>query len=388
MKEAVGAIVAAAGRGERLGRGPKALVSLAGRPLLRWALLSLADCPLVSEIVIAAPPEEETAVRRLAGDFPQVRAVVPGGEHRQHSVARGLAALSGEVRWVVVHDAARPLVTPGLVEAVIRAAWEAGAALAAVPVADTLKEGRERVTRTLSREGVWQAQTPQAFRRDWLERAHRQAAREGYVATDDSALLEKYGYPVRLVRGNRLNLKITEPEDLAWAEAWLERSAPVRVGIGFDAHRLVEGRRLVLGGVEIPFPRGLEGHSDADALCHAVMDALLGAAGERDIGHWFPPADPRFRAARSLELLRQVADTLRRRGWVPVNVDLTVVAEAPLLAPYLPQMKINLAEALGLAPEAVGVKATTAEGMGALGRGEGIAAWAVCSARFPGRSGP
>lgn len=384
MKERVGAILAAAGQGERLGLGPKALVPLAGCPLLEWALQSVEG--LADEVVVVAPPAALEAVRRLVGEPGRFGAVsvVAGGAHRQESVWRGLAALSPTVRWVIVHDAARPFAGRDLVRRVVQAAREVGAALAAAPVVDTLKQGADRVGRTVPREGMWQAQTPQAFRRDWLEEGHRRARADGFLGSDDSVLVERLGYPVRIVPSSRYNLKITDPDDLAWAEQ-VQTAGGVRVGMGFDVHPLVPGRPLVLAGVEVPWSAGLGGHSDGDVICHALMDALLGAAGERDIGHWFPPSDPRFRGACSRDLLGQVVARLRERGFYPLNADVTVVAEEPILSPFIPAMKAGLASVLGIGPGAVGVKATTAEGLGALGRREGMAAWAVCALRAPGR---
>ncbi|MDI6894061.1 MAG: 2-C-methyl-D-erythritol 4-phosphate cytidylyltransferase [Bacillota bacterium] len=391
MSERVGAILAAAGQGERLGLGPKALVPLAGLPLLAWALQSLRGSGLVEEVAVVVPPgaEEEVGhrVRDLPGEAGAVCTVVPGGAHRQESVSRGLAALSPAVRWVVVHDVARPLATADLVVRVVEAAREAGAALAAVPVVDTLKEGGATVRRTVPREGMWQAQTPQAFRRDLLEEAHRRARVEGYLGTDDSVLVERLGHPVRLVSSSRDNLKVTVAEDLELAESVVRGRWGMRVGMGFDIHPLAPGRPLVLAGVEVPSPVGLAGHSDGDVICHALMDALLGAAGERDIGFWFPPSDPRFRGAHSRDLLGQVVAGLAGRGLVPVNADVTVVAEEPRLAPFIPAMKASLAAALGVDEGMVAVKATTAEGLGALGRREGMAAWAVCAMVAAGRRG-
>ncbi|HHY94550.1 MAG TPA: 2-C-methyl-D-erythritol 4-phosphate cytidylyltransferase, partial [Firmicutes bacterium] len=210
MKEKLSAIVPAAGQGERLGKGPKALVALAGRPLLCWCLETLQSSPWVDELVVAAPPEQESRTRALAQAYPKVRAVVPGGPHRQQSVANALPALSPDAAWVMVHDGARPLLDSRLVEDVVLTARAVGAAVAAIPVVDTIKLAEplgRRVARTVPREGLWLVQTPQVFRRDWFEEAHRAAGAEGWLVTDDSALVEKLGYPVELVRASRYNLK-------------------------------------------------------------------------------------------------------------------------------------------------------------------------------------
>jgi 2-C-methyl-D-erythritol 4-phosphate cytidylyltransferase / 2-C-methyl-D-erythritol 2,4-cyclodiphosphate synthase len=396
----VAAVVPAAGQGERLGGDvPKSLVLLRGRPLVQYALEVLQQVPEIESIVVVAPPDAVDAVRRLAESarLSKVAAVVPGGRDRQASVASGLAALPPGADVVLVHDGVRPFLSPSLVSAVAAAAASEGSATAAVPVAETLKSGEgDWVVATVDRSGLYSVQTPQAFRRALLEEAHREAERQGFRGTDDAALVERLGHPVRIVPGSPRNLKVTVPEDLALAEAILrqaETPAAPRVGIGFDAHRFASGRPLILGGVEVAAPRGLLGHSDADVVVHAVMDALLGAAGCGDIGRQFPPEDPAYAGARSLALLVQVRDLLAGRGWRAANVDVVVMAEAPRLSPFIPAMRAAMAGALGLAADQVNVKATTVEGMGAIGREEGIAAQAVATlervpavSRNPGRA--
>ncbi len=396
----VGAVVPAAGRGERFGGPvPKSLIPLGGRPLLRYPLDVLQRVDEVEAIVVAAPAEAVGAVEALARDaqLSKVVAVVPGGGDRQASVAAGLAALPPGPPLVVVHDGVRPFVSAGLVRAVVEAAVRCGAATAAVPVAETITRGEDGwVEATLDRSRLYHVQTPQAFDRALLEQAHRAATGEGFRGTDDASLVERLGHRVRLVPGSPLNLKVTVPEDLVLAGALLRDSRPPapapRVGIGFDAHRFAAGRPLVLGGVEIPAPRGLAGHSDADVVVHAVMDALLGAAGCGDIGRHFPPDDPRYAGARSLVLLSRVRDLLAARGWRAAHVDVTVMAEAPRLAPHAPAMREAIAGTLGVGEDRVNVKATTLEGMGAIGRAEGIAAQAVASLEAlpaaPGEAGP
>jgi 2-C-methyl-D-erythritol 4-phosphate cytidylyltransferase/2-C-methyl-D-erythritol 2,4-cyclodiphosphate synthase len=366
-----------------MGAVPKPFLPLAGRPMLTHALRALLEVPEVHEAVVVAPPEYLDAARACTAAFPRIAAVVPGGEERQDSVAAGLEAVP-RAEWVVVHDAARPLVSPELVRRVLAAAAETGAATAAIPSRDTLKEvAGGVVTRTLDRERIWQVQTPQAFRAALLRAAHARAREEGLRATDDAGLVEAAGGVVRVVEGEALNLKVTTPEDLEVAEAVVaqrEGRGAVRTGIGYDAHRLVPGRRLVLGGVTIPFDRGLAGHSDADAVLHALMDALLGAAGLPDIGHHFP-AQERFRGADSRRLLAEVVSRVRAAGFLPAQVDVVVLAEEPRLAPHLPEMRRVMAELLGVEEGAVGIKATTTDGLGAIGRGEGIAAQAVATLR-------
>jgi len=310
---------------------------------------------------------------------------VLGGARRQDSVAAGLAEV-GDAEIVVVHDGARPFAAASLFAAVVRAVADgADAAIVAVPLTDTLKRvSNGRVVETLDRSAFALAQTPQAFRRTALGIALATAAERGSTVTDEATLVEELGGSVVVVPSVASNLKLTIPEDLTVAEAIARDRRPVRqplvrTGIGYDVHRLVSGRRLVLGGVEIPFDRGLDGHSDADALLHAIADALLGAAALGDIGAHFPPSDPAFKDADSLLLLAAVGGLLSAAGYDVVNVDATVIAEVPRLMPYVEGMRAAIAGALSLAVDRVGVKATTNEGMGFPGRGEGIAALAVAT---------
>ena len=376
------AVIVAAGRGERLGATiPKAFVAVAGVPMLLHAARRVALSPEVGRIVVVVGASDVDRARMLLMQHGvrNVTAVVPGGAHRQDSVFAGLSHL-GEAPVAVVHDGARPLVPPDVVTAVIQAAVEAGAASAGLPVRETVKlvDGAD-ARQTLDRDRLWVAHTPQAFRTALLREAHHRAKAEGFYGTDDAVLVERLGYAVRMVEDSPRNLKVTVPADLDLAEAYAGQRQMVRTGIGYDAHRLALGRLLRVGGVEIPWPRGLAGHSDADVLAHAIMDALLGGAGLGDLGRHFPPGDPAFRGADSIELLRRVAAMAAGAGWRVVHVDSTVLAEAPRLAPYIPQMRERLAAALGVDSSTVNVKATTTEGMGAIGRGEGIAAHAVAT---------
>ena len=376
------AVIVAAGRGERLGATiPKAFVAVAGVPMLLHAARRVALSPEVGRIVVVvgALDVDRARVLLMQHGVRNVTAVVPGGAHRQDSVFAGLSHL-GEAPVAVVHDGARPLVLPDVVTAVIQAAAEAGAASAGLPVLETVKlvDGVD-ARQTLDRDRLWVAHTPQAFRTALLREAHHRAKAEGFYGTDDAVLVERLGYAVRMVEDSPRNLKVTVPADLDLAEAYAGQRRIIRTGIGYDAHRLALGRLLRVGGVEIPWPRGLAGHSDADVLAHAIMDALLGAAGLGDLGRHFPPGDPAFRGADSIELLRRVTAMAAGAGWRVVHVDSTVLAEAPRLAPYIPQMQERLAAALGVDSSAVNIKATTTEGMGAIGRGEGIAAHAVAT---------
>jgi 2-C-methyl-D-erythritol 4-phosphate cytidylyltransferase/2-C-methyl-D-erythritol 2,4-cyclodiphosphate synthase len=381
------AVVPAAGRGERFGGAvPKSLVMLRGRPLVQYALATLQDVSEIEAIAVVVPAEAVGTVSEMTrrAGLTKVAAVVPGGADRQASVDLGLRALPPGPDLVLVHDGARPFLSRALAAEVLAAAARDGSATAALPIGETVKRGEgEWVRETLDRASLYRIQTPQAFRRSLLERAHEVAARQGFRGTDDAVLVERVGSRVRLIPGDPTNLKVTVPEDLRLAEALLGGSGDAarapRVGVGFDAHRFGDGRRLMLGGVEIPHPRGLLGHSDADVIVHAVMDALLGAAGCGDIGHHFPPTDPAYRDANSLALLAKVRTLLSDGGWRPVHVDVVVLAEAPRLAPHVAAMRAAIGGALDLPAGSVNVKATTMEGLGAIGREEGIAAQAVAS---------
>jgi len=383
-------VLAAAGTGTRLGADlPKAFVEIDGTPLLRRAL-DTAGAAGARRIVVTVP--EQGAPRWIA----QVRELaagesvwaVPGGRTRQESVLLGLQALrtegtptDGPAHVVLVHDAARPCASVALWRRVAQEAARAGGAIPVLPSVDTLKElGPDgAVVRTIERTMVVRAQTPQGFRFDELLAAHLEAQAGGVQATDDAALFELAGRRVVTVAGEEGNVKITHREDLDQVARALGGAGALRVGYGYDTHPLVAGRRLVLGGVVIEHDRGLDGHSDADALAHAVTDALLGAAGLGDIGQKFPAEDARWKDADSIELLATVVADLRAAGFRPCNVDATILAEQPRLLPHLEAMRGRLAEALGVPTAAVNVKATRGEGMGPIGRGEGIAAHAVAT---------
>jgi 2-C-methyl-D-erythritol 4-phosphate cytidylyltransferase / 2-C-methyl-D-erythritol 2,4-cyclodiphosphate synthase len=279
---------------------------------------------------------------------------------------------------VLVHDAARPLVDVALVEAVAAAARRTGAAVPVLPVAETVKrvEGG-RVRETVDRDTLATAQTPQGFRYDVLRRAYDRAFADGVEVTDEAVAVERLGEPVEAVAGSARNRKVTGPDDLPWAEWMLSgTTAAWRVGTGFDVHRLVQGRPLMLGGVKVEHDRGLEGHSDGDCVVHAVCDALLGACGAGDMGRYFPSSDPRWQGAPSLGFLQEVVEIVIGRGYDIGNVDVTVVAERPRLAPYTEAMRESLGRGLRRPADAVSVKVKSSDGLGALGAAEGIAAHA------------
>ncbi len=380
----VAVIIAAGGQGTRLGAGvPKQWLAIGGRSLLDRSVAAFDAHPRVTEIVIVVPPGAGDAAVP-ATTTPQ--RIVTGGARRQDSVAEGFAAVSAGASVILVHDAARPFVTADVIDRAIDGALASGAVVPAVPVHDTVKQvvpGDTRVVGTLPRETLFLAQTPQAFRRDVLAAAI-DAGRAGASGTDEAMLAEQAGHDVRLVAGDDANVKITTATDLERARA---RSAPpaFRIGTGYDLHVFAEGRPFILGGVRIPYDRGLKGHSDADAVCHAVTDAILGAANLGDIGRLFPDTDPRYENADSLLLLADAAARVRDAGWQIVNVDVVVIAERPKIGPHAAAMQASLAGPLGVDPGAIAIKGKTNEGVDATGRGEALAVHAVA---LIGRRGP
>lgn len=335
-------------------------------------------------VVVAAPADYYQATidllhRYLSQQDIQKLIFTIGGVTRQDSVFAGLGALPADISLVLVHDAARPLIDQATIVRCLQGAAQYGAVIAAVPVKDTLKQATSSgvIEKTVDRTNLWQAQTPQAAQRELLEQAFAAATRQQFVGTDEASLLEAVGIPVRMVDGAERNLKITHPEDLQVAAALLQEEPRMKIGHGFDAHRLVSGRKLILGGVTIPFELGLDGHSDADVVAHALTDALLGALGSGDIGRHFPDSDPQYKGIDSLLLLEQVQQLAAARQYLLGNADITIVCQRPKLAPYLTEMQANLARCCGVFPEAINIKATTTEKMGYTGRGEGIAAHAV-----------
>ncbi|MDE2745234.1 MAG: 2-C-methyl-D-erythritol 4-phosphate cytidylyltransferase [Chloroflexota bacterium] len=378
----MGAIILAAGSSRRMGGGDKLLADLAGRPVLSWSLSAFEACEAVDELVVVTSATNRAAVAELCRGIGKLRALVTGGKERQDSVWAGLEALA-RIDLVAVHDGARPLITAeGIAGCIARAADGTGV-IAGGPSVDTIKVVGvdERVVDTPERSSLRAVATPQVFRAQTLLEAHKSARQDGILATDDAALVERLGETVVVHDVGEPNPKITAPSDLVLAEALLGARYEIRTGIGIDSHRFDSNRALVLGGIGIEDADGLAGHSDADVLTHAIIDALLGAAGLGDIGAHFGTSDPAWAGADSVGMLALVLEKLVRVGAEPQSVDATVIAERPRLRPHIAAMRQRLADALGLEQSAVNVAATTAEGMGALGRAEGMAAHAIATIR-------
>jgi 2-C-methyl-D-erythritol 4-phosphate cytidylyltransferase/2-C-methyl-D-erythritol 2,4-cyclodiphosphate synthase len=381
----VTAIIAAGGAGLPLGAGvPKQLLEVGATSILQRSVSAFGNHPDVDEVIVSLPPELAAAPPIEPDDGWGFKVVV-GGARRQDSVANAFKVIDSQTEVVLIHDAARPLVTEELISRTIRAAVEHGAAIAAQAVSDTVKRVRRgedslQIVETIPRESIFLAQTPQGFRVDVLRDAIA-LGESGVEATDEAALAERAGHVVHIVEAPAKNLKITTAEDLAEARRRLSdepiRIMAERVGTGYDLHRLVEGRPLVLGGIEVPSPRGALGHSDADVVCHAATDAILGAASLGDIGGHFPDSDQRWKDASSIDLLRQAVAMVHKSGFQVVNLDVVVILEQPKIAPHLLQIRTQLARVLEILVERVSVKGKTNEGVDAVGRGEAIAAHAV-----------
>ena len=376
-----GVVVVAAGRGTRMGGAlPKQYQPLAGQPVLQRTLARLAAHPRVGEIVVVIHPDDHA---RAAPLLPPGARFVPGGATRAASVAAGLAALPDGLGHVLIHDAARPLVTAALIDRVLDALAEADAAAPALPVTDALwrEDGAGGVAGAVSRAGLWRAQTPQGFALPAIRAAHAAAPAE---AADDVEVARAAGLAVRIVPGEESNIKITLPEDMARAARFLaaqegegRADMEVRLGNGYDVHRFGPGEAVMLCGVRVPHDRALQGHSDADVGLHAIADAIYGALAEGDIGRHFPPSDPQWKGAASDIFLRHAGELAAARGYRIGNVDCTLVCERPKIGPHASAMQARLAEILRLGPGRVSVKATTSERLGFTGREEGIAALAT-----------
>lgn len=383
----ISAIIPAGGAGKRLGAEiAKQYLLLHSRPVLAHTLLVFQKTEAISEIVLVLPPSDAESVRRQIIEpygLTKITAIVSGGLERQDSVRNGLRAIENGCDIVIVHDGVRPLLTKEMLLEVAAAAALEGAASIGVPVKDTIKETDDNhcVKTTLPRQRLWHTQTPQAFQYALLCRAHKMAESDHFQGTDDSSLVERMGIKTRMITGSYKNIKITTPEDLQIAECLMEkntrRQIAHRSGLGYDSHRFALRRKLILGGVEIPFEYGLQGHSDADALIHAVCDALLGMAGAGDIGRHFPDSDPAYQDISSLILLERVKNIIEALGMSVNNIDVTIMTEKPKIAPHAPSMVANISKILNIPKTAINIKAKTNESMGFIGRREGVAVLAI-----------
>lgn len=371
----IGIVIAAAGVGKRMGKDvPKQFLNIGGQPVIAKTYKAFADCQMVDSIYVVTGEEYMEKCKNIMvpylnqNQLGKFAGIVSGGAERQDSIYRALQAIKAQglgVDYVLVHDAARPFVTREIIENTIKAAVEYDAAIVCVKPKDTIRTSKE----TLDRNRLMIVQTPQGFNFEKIFKAYELAEEQGFLGTDDASVAELINLRPAIVEGEYSNIKITTPEDLP---------VETRIGKGYDVHKLVEGRKCILGGVDIPHETGLLGHSDADVLLHAIMDALLGAAALGDIGRHFPDTDERFKGANSLQLLEHVGYMLRDRGYSIGNIDATVICERPKILPHVEEMRKNVAKALNIGEGQINIKGTTTEKLGFTGRKEGIAVEAVC----------
>ncbi len=385
----VAAVIVAAGRGQRVGGDiPKQYRTIAGRPVIRPTLEAFAGHAQIDVIQPVIHPADQDLFRGASSGLDKLRDPVAGGATRQISVRAGVQALAAHAPdLVLIHDAARPFLSADLIGRAISAGRQFGAAVPGVAIADTVKkiDDAAMVSETLDRSHLRTVQTPQAFGYPLIAEAHRRAEAEGRDDfTDDAALAEWAGHRVHVFAGEAGNVKLTTNEDFTRAELLHAASlADVRIGNGFDVHIFADGDHVMLGGVRIPHTRGVSGHSDADVALHALVDAILGALAEGDIGQHFPPSDPQWRGASSDRFLAFACERVRARGGLIGNLDVTIVCEAPRVSPHRDAMRARIAEIAGIPAARVAVKATTSEKLGFTGRGEGIVAMATATVRLP-----
>lgn len=366
--ERVTAVIMAAGTGSRMGSDvPKQFLKIKGKTVLERAVLPFENNLFVDDILVVCGQDFVPLCERICKGLSKVKAMVTGGEQRQDSVRNALGHV--EDGYVLIHDGARPFVTDEIICRVLAGITSTGAAVCAVPVKDTVRRLTKAGSQTLNRRELYNVQTPQGFRLEIIKAAFAKADRDGFVGTDDAGLVERTGCHVAMVPGSYDNIKITTREDM-----------PVenRIGSGYDVHRLTDGRKLILCGVDIPFEKGLLGHSDADVALHALMDAMLGAAAMGDIGRHFPDTEDMYKGISSMELLKRTAAIIDEAGYRLANADVTIIAQRPRISPYIQEMRANIAGALGMDISNISVKATTTERLGFTGREEGIAAQAIC----------
>lgn len=369
-----GAVIVAGGLGKRMGR-PKQMLPLAGLPVLVRAVQAFQQVRSVRQIVVVTSPENREILKK---HFTDLTYALPGAT-RLLSVMNGVQALDPKVQAVAVHDGARPLVDPAAAARCLARGFSAGAAVLAVPVKDTVKQVRGGVVeRTLERSSLWAAQTPQCYRAEILRRA---LDKFGHLqdATDESQLVERLGVSVQIEPSDYKNLKITTPEDLIMAEAFLQQGLRQRTGFGFDLHRLEPGRKFIIGGVEIPHSKGFLGHSDGDVVLHAACDALLGAMCLGEIGLLFPPSDPAIKGIDSRKIAARVLELVRKHGGQLVHLDITLVTQEPKISPHYPAVRASLAQIFEMDEKDVSFKSKSHEHVGEIGRGEAAMCHAVAT---------
>lgn len=378
------AVILAAGSGSRMASEiTKQRMCLLGESVLRRSVKAFSSCERINSIVVVCRSDEVDWAREELSSFSKVCAIISGGKTRAESARLGFSSIPVESEFVAIHDAARCLITEENISCVIDAAIKYGAATAGSYVSDTIKQLEENmICATLPREALFMAHTPQIFKCDLYRAALERSSADERI-TDDNMLIESLGIRVCPVDTGKNNIKLTTPEDISYAEYIIERRGlvDIRVGHGYDVHRLVEGRRLILGGVNIPHSKGLLGHSDADVLVHAIMDALLGACGLGDIGRHFPDNDSKYKDISSLLLLKSVSELLSDNGFSVMNIDSTIVIQSPKIAGYIDEMVGNISEILGIERGRVNVKATTEERLGFTGNEDGICAHAVATVK-------
>jgi len=380
-------IFPAAGASRRMNiKTNKNFLKIGSENILLRTLKTFSKIERVKNLIVVVAENEVAQVKNFLSAEKNLKPykIVVGGSERQYSIANALKFVPEDTEIILVHDAARPLISQAVIENVIDAAEKFGGAIAAVPAKNTIKfvDAENFVKSTPPRSELVEVQTPQGFKKNILLRAYQKAKEENFLGTDDASLVERLGEKIKIVESDYKNIKITTPEDLKIAESFLsvEKKFPVtRTGFGYDVHKLVEGRKLILGGVEIPHRLGLAGHSDADVLIHAIIDAILGAAALGDIGQHFPDTDAQFKNIDSTKLLSQVVKLIQAEGWQIENIDSTVVAQKPKLAPHISSIRQRLSEVLQIDFEKINVKAKTEEGLGFTGSEQGISSYAVAT---------
>jgi len=372
------AIIAAAGSGSRMQLNfNKLFIEFDGKSILEHTVEKFASHPFIDGVLVVHSKEDTEKIKALLSHFGEKVQLVLGGQQRYASVFNALQVLPEDCEIVLIHDAARPFITEEIISGSIFACRDFGNAVVGVPVKDTIKQCTEDafVTNTPDRNTLWSVQTPQTFYYKEILSAYKSCDLQG--VTDDASVLERAGGKVKMIMGSYNNIKITTCEDL-------KQNALQRVGIGYDVHAFAQERRLILGGVEIPYSQGLLGHSDADVLVHAIMDALLGAAALGDIGKHFPDTDMVYKGISSLDLLAKVCNLLKSEKYVIINISAVVLAQAPKLAQYIEEMRRNIANVLGISLSCINIAATTTEKLGFIGRQEGMAAEAIALLSFKG----